>query len=245
MAEPVVILEPGDERAQKVAKAMASQTAGDILRLIGSGQKTATEIAEQLSLPMNTVKYHTENLLEAGLITVASTKYSVKGREVKVYSLTNELLIVAPRQANVRTLLMKYASLFGIVAFGSAVIALISPVLKVQGAGPLGEFSPGSGIMAQEADGTFAKAAADTLVQNATPAPETLNSVVNGSVERMLEVTTSPMVASIPPSPSSEPGIPLTVLFQDPALVFFVGGLFVILILAAYELCRIRRTKHR
>lgn len=45
---------------------------------------------------MTTVKYHVENLLDAGLISVAETRYSVKGREVKLYSLTNQLLIVAP-----------------------------------------------------------------------------------------------------------------------------------------------------
>ncbi|MCK7532674.1 MAG: hypothetical protein MZV63_17410 [Marinilabiliales bacterium] len=78
---------------------------------------------------MTTAKYHMENLLDAGLISVAETKYSVKGREVKLYSLTNQLLIVAPRHSNVRSLLLKYASLFGIIAFGSLVIAIISPSL--------------------------------------------------------------------------------------------------------------------
>lgn len=244
MAEPVVILEPGDERAQKVVKAMASQTAGDILRLIGNGEKTATEIAEQLSLPMNTVKYHTENLLDAGLIRVATTKYSVKGREVKVYTLTNELLIVAPRQANVRMLLMKYASLFGIVAFGSIVIALLSPMLKMQGIDSSAEFSVGSGIMAQEAEGgSFAKAAADNLVSNVTAAPEAVNTLVNKSMERVFEVTTSPVVTNLLPPSSPEVGFSLPSPLQDPVLAFFLGGLIVILVLASYEFYRMRKMK--
>jgi predicted transcriptional regulator len=108
MAEEVVFLEPGDERAQKIAKAMGSQTASDILQLLSEGQKSLTDITERLAIPMTTVKYHVENLLDAGLLSVAETKYSVKGREVKLYSLTNQLLIVAPRHANVRSLLLKY-----------------------------------------------------------------------------------------------------------------------------------------
>ena len=131
MAEQVIVLEPGGEKAQKIAKAMASQTACDILRFIGEGQKTSTEISEHLSLPMNTAKYHIENLLDAGLINVSATKYSVKGREVKVYSLTNQLLIVAPRQSNIRTILLKYASLFGIVVFGTLVLAIVSPFIGI------------------------------------------------------------------------------------------------------------------
>ena len=131
MAEQVVVLEPGGEKAQKIAKAMASQTACDILRFIGEGQKTSTEISEHLSIPMNTAKYHIENLLDAGLINVSATKYSVKGREVKVYSLTNQLLIVAPRQSNIRTMLLKYASLFGIVVLGTLVLAILSPFIGI------------------------------------------------------------------------------------------------------------------
>jgi predicted ArsR family transcriptional regulator len=130
MAEDVVLLEPGDERAQKIAKAMASPTGGDILHLLGDGPKSLTDIAEHLRVPMNTAKYHLENLLDAGLIAVAETKYSVKGREIKLYSLTNQLLIVAPRQSNVRSLLLKYASLFGIVAVSTLGISFLAPFLN-------------------------------------------------------------------------------------------------------------------
>lgn len=133
MADNVVILEPGDERAQKIAKAMASQTATDILRLLADSQKSMTEITEKLAIPLTTAKYHFENLLDAGLISVADTKYSVKGREIKIYSLSNQLLIVAPRQANMRSLLLKYASLFAVVIFGSMAVALLSPVLLTGG----------------------------------------------------------------------------------------------------------------
>src|SRR5512137_1235058 len=134
MADNVVFLEPGDERAQKIAKAMGSQTASDILQILGDGPRSLTDITERLNIPMNTAKYHIENLLDAGLIAVAQTRYSIKGREVKIYTLTNQLLVVAPRQSNVRTLLLKYASLFGIVAIGSLLISALSPLF---GAGNL------------------------------------------------------------------------------------------------------------
>jgi DNA-binding transcriptional ArsR family regulator len=130
MAENILVLEPGDERAQKIARAMASQTASDILQQLAEGPTSLTDIAERLGQPMNTVKYHVENLLEAGLIAVTDTKYSVKGREVKLYSLTNQLLIVAPRQSPVRSLILKYASLFGIVILASLGIAAFAPLLS-------------------------------------------------------------------------------------------------------------------
>lgn len=130
MAENVLVLEPGDERAQKIAKAMASSLAGDILQFLADGPKSLTAITEKLQIPMNTAKYHVENLLDAGVIAVADTKYSIKGREVKLYSLTDQLLIVAPRRVDVRSLLLKYASLFGIVAVSTLAISTILPMLS-------------------------------------------------------------------------------------------------------------------
>ena len=132
MTENVVVLEPGDERAQKIAKAMASQTASDILSLLASGAKSLTDITEQLKIPLTTAKYHAENLLDAGLITIAQTKYSVKGREVKMYALTDQLLIVAPKQTNIRSLLLKYTSLFGIVVVGTLTVIGLAPLLAGQ-----------------------------------------------------------------------------------------------------------------
>ena len=44
MADNVVILEPVNERAQKISKAMASQTASDILQSLADNKKSLTEM---------------------------------------------------------------------------------------------------------------------------------------------------------------------------------------------------------
>jgi len=132
MTEDVVVLEPGDEQATKIAKAMSSQTASDILSLLAAGAKSLTDITEQLKIPLTTVKYHTENLLDAGLIKISETRYSIKGREVKMYALTDRLLIVAPKRTNVRDLLLKYSSLFAIVVAGSLSVFALAPLFGPQ-----------------------------------------------------------------------------------------------------------------
>jgi len=129
MEDNVIVLEPGEERAQKIAKAMSSQTASDILRLLAENNRSLSEITEYLAIPLTTAKYHVENMLDAGLITVANTRYSVKGREIKIYSLSDQLVIVAPRQIDLRSMLLKYASLMGVVILGTLLVALISPLL--------------------------------------------------------------------------------------------------------------------
>jgi DNA-binding transcriptional ArsR family regulator len=245
MADNVVILEPGDERAQKISKAMASQTASDILQLLAEDKKSLTEITDRLDIPLTTAKYHIENLLEAGLITVAETKYSVKGREIKIYAITNQLLIVAPRQSNVRSLLLKYASLFGIVLFGSLVIAMLSPILGQGTMTAAGSSLNGATRMAaQESAVTSAKAVTDGLLQNATITPDMTAAAAKGMTDFAATNLTSapsplatlvqaPLVTPVPIPP--EIGAQAAAVLPDPALVFFLGGLLVILVLVIYE----------
>jgi DNA-binding transcriptional ArsR family regulator len=244
MADNVVLLEPGDERAQKIAKAMSSQMASDILQLLAESPQSLTGITERLAIPLTTAKYHTENLLDAGLIQVSETKYSVKGREIKIYSLTNQLLIVAPRQSNVHSLLLKYASLFGIVVFGSLVIAILSSVL---GSGStMGSALNGAPRMAAQEFGVpTVKAVAEGGLQNATMAPDSMVSGSKGVVD-MIAANISPV-----PSPFAtiSSALPVTsgqisantvassnTLIPDMALAFFLGGVVVILVLVFYEI---------
>ena len=159
MTGEVVVLEPGDEQAQKIAKAMASQTASDILSLLALGTKSLTDITGQLENSPHHRKYHAGNLLDAGLIKVAETRYSIKGREVKMYTLTDRLLIVAPKRTNVRDLLLKYSSLFGIVIAGTLAVFAIVPLLSSQAlpeAAPLmtAGAESGAGMYAAKAVGT-------------------------------------------------------------------------------------------
>jgi len=141
MTEEVIVLEPGDERAQKIGKAMASPMANEILNHLSGGPKTASDLTGLLNIPMGTLKYHIENLLEAGIVEITETRYSVKGREVKVYALRDQLLIVAPRMTNIRSILLKYASLFVVVIVASMALLAILPLFEpgltgVPGAAP-------------------------------------------------------------------------------------------------------------
>jgi DNA-binding transcriptional ArsR family regulator len=162
MTEEVIVLEPGDERAQKIGKAIASPTANEILHLLAEGPKTASELTELQHIPMGTLKYHIENLLEAGLIEITETRYSVKGREVKVYALRDQLLIVAPKVASIRSILLKYTSLFAIVIVASMAMLAFLPLLQnvplvaIPSATQNDDGGGGAGMLAEKAAATDA-----------------------------------------------------------------------------------------
>ncbi len=129
MVDGVVVIQPGDERAQRIARAMASQTANAIIQAFGSGPLTSSEVARSMAIPITTATYHIDNLLNAGLIEVMETRWSEKGREVKVYGLANQVVIIAPPESDLRAVLKKYATLFGIVVLASVGLWGILPAL--------------------------------------------------------------------------------------------------------------------
>ncbi len=129
MVDDVVVIQPGDERGQKIARAMASQTANAIIQAFGGGPLTSSEVARQMKIPITTASYHIENLLAAGLLEVMETRWSEKGREVKVYGLANQVLIIAPPASDLRSVLQKYATLFGIVVLASLGLWAILPAV--------------------------------------------------------------------------------------------------------------------
>jgi hypothetical protein len=212
---------------------------------------------------MNTAKYHIENLLDAGLIAVEQTKYSIKGREVKIYTLTNQLLVVAPRQADVRTLLLKYASLFGIVAVCSVMISVLSPIFGPESLirGSVNSVNSAPQYAFHQEGGTAAKAVAESVAQNVTNAPNVIVAGTKGAadswsanisaVSTVVQIapastavqTTAPAITqgtlplpapTLPPG-SIESGAGAVFPGLDPAIAFFLGGVLVIFILVCYE----------
>jgi DNA-binding transcriptional ArsR family regulator len=209
MAEDVVVLQPGDERAKKVAKAMASQTANDMIQAFGKRPMTSTEVARSLQIPITTASYHIENLLDAGLLQVADTRWSKKGREVKIYGLTNQVLIIAPPVSDLRAVLQKYTALFGIFFILSLALFSVLPALLPDAGMP----AAGGGMLSTQE--SYAPAATGDG-EKAIRAFDTTSNVEQAP--------------AVPPVPFAS----LTV--HDLVMAFFFGGCLVLFALMLYEL---------
>ena len=125
MSEPVIVLDPGEERAQLIARALSSKTAGKILESLSDGPRPLSDIAENLSIPIPKAKYHITNLLDAGILEITAERYSVKGRRVKIYGLKQQVLVVAPRKVDLRAMLFQYSSVFALFLSATLVLATI------------------------------------------------------------------------------------------------------------------------
>ena len=153
MTDDVIFLEPGQEKAQNIVKAISNQNAGEVVQLLSlEGPLRLSDIAQRLDMSINAAKYHIENLMNAGILEISNTRYSVKGKKIKIYRLKNQVFIVAPKMkciAEVQRTLMKYCAALGIfvVIFCGALVQpfvrLPPPPLQISGS-----IYPGSGAPA-------------------------------------------------------------------------------------------------
>ncbi|MDP3563585.1 MAG: PAS domain S-box protein [Methanoregula sp.] len=95
--EDAVFLEPGDEKTQNIVRAISHKTAGVVVQILSAeGPLNLSDIADRLEISLNAAKYHIANLAKAGILESQETRYSVKGKKIKIYSLKKQVFIVSP-----------------------------------------------------------------------------------------------------------------------------------------------------
>ncbi|WP_126662170.1 ArsR/SmtB family transcription factor [Haloterrigena salifodinae] len=82
------------EDADAVFSALSSTTARRIYARLDEEPATPSDVAEAIDSSIQNVRYHLENLEEAGLVEVVDTWYSSRGNEMSVYATTDGPLIV-------------------------------------------------------------------------------------------------------------------------------------------------------
>lgn len=82
--------------SRKLARALSNETSLKILETLGKKSMSAGDLSEALGIRLNTLKYNLDALVESGLISVQQIKWSRKGREIKVYSAVEQLIVLVP-----------------------------------------------------------------------------------------------------------------------------------------------------
>jgi len=91
--EPRVVgVDDGD--ISEVLDAISSNTARTILSEVYNEPSTASELSERADESIQTVSYHLENLAAAGLVAVADTRISDRGKEMNVYAPPDDPVVV-------------------------------------------------------------------------------------------------------------------------------------------------------
>jgi len=93
--EKLLILQLSED-SRKIARLFSNETSIRILKLLDRRSMSAADIANELEMRLNTLKYNLDSLLEAGLIRVRQVKWSRKGRKIKVYEAVEQIIIFLP-----------------------------------------------------------------------------------------------------------------------------------------------------
>ncbi|MFH1408512.1 MAG: winged helix-turn-helix domain-containing protein [Nanoarchaeota archaeon] len=94
--ETFLLVSMKEGQAKKLAQVISSDTSRKILDHLAKSDSTESQIAELLNMPLSTVHYNLQALLEAKLIKVDEFHYSEKGKEVNHYTIANKFIIIAP-----------------------------------------------------------------------------------------------------------------------------------------------------
>lgn len=80
--------------AGELLSSLSSDTARAVLSTLHEEPATASEVADRVGTSLQNARHHLTNLQEAGLVRVADTRYSQKGREMNVYAPSEEPMVV-------------------------------------------------------------------------------------------------------------------------------------------------------
>lgn len=118
MEEKYVMFSMDDERIKGLSEALSNPSCKKIINLLSEKELTETDIARELKVPLNTIDYNIKKLISTGLIEKTSHFWSVRGKKMPVYRVSNKQIIISPRKK-----ISLSALLFS--AIGTGILALI------------------------------------------------------------------------------------------------------------------------
>jgi DeoR/GlpR family transcriptional regulator of sugar metabolism len=98
MANKSIMIDLNDSRSGKVAEVISNKTCKQVIDLLADRELSVSEISNELGIPVNTALYNIEKLADSGLIEKASWMWSIKGKKVEKYKLSNKRIIISPRK---------------------------------------------------------------------------------------------------------------------------------------------------
>jgi len=251
--EKLLILPLGEE-SKKLTQVISNDTARKIIELLADAPLSASDIAERLQTPLTTIVYNLENLEGVGLIKIEKIKYSEKGREVKIYAPVRKLIVVVPEKTDrksITDILRKYVGVVLAAVFASSIIEFF---LLRAGSPPL--------MMEKEGIRNEATDALSTI----SPAPEAVNESAKSAISGLTQVNQTPAesvrsTAAVTSTPAPTPLVPevgdisrtapdmfaniADTVTAHPGLLFLLGCIFVIILLAIWDVRRRKKNGNR
>ena len=93
-----ILVSMEDKEIKRISNVISNDSCRRILDYLANKDATESELAEILQIPISTVHYNLQQLIETNLITVEEFHYSKRGKEVNHYKLANKYIIISPKR---------------------------------------------------------------------------------------------------------------------------------------------------
>ncbi len=176
-----LLVDLNESKIKKLAETITSDTSRKILNYLAEKeQDTEANVAKELGIPISTVHYHLQKLLEAQLVLAEEYHYSQKGREVNHYKLANKYIIIAPKKVSGLKEKLKGILPVTVIALGiSAVLKIVQMFSGKVGINVMAETAAGEEVMVESA-----RLTADAAPKMAELAQETTAQAVGTNLQQ-------------------------------------------------------------
>ena len=121
MTEKYFMLDLDDGRAGAIADVMQNKTCKKILSHLAEHDSSEGDLVRALNLPPTTVHYDIKKLIDAGFVTVSKSMWSVKGKKIPIYRVSEKKIVISPRRSSGGKVLATLG-LTGLAALGLKVL---------------------------------------------------------------------------------------------------------------------------
>ncbi|MCK4937878.1 MAG: winged helix-turn-helix transcriptional regulator [Methanosarcinales archaeon] len=261
-SEKLLVLPLGDE-SKKITQVITNDTARHIMELLAEHSMSASDIAKRLDVPLTTIKYNLENLVDVGLAKIERIKYSEKGRQVKVYAPVRKLIVVVPEKlgsASITEILKKYLGVILTAVFASGFIELLTSTFTSSKS-----MMPDGNAQRIFEDESSMDSSMDIIGNVSGGTEDPIMGVVNDSAQKTLSNATVPDVSNIPEAAEMVTDMPshIPTMYVEPAtlekgrstfdmdftshlgLWFLMGCLFMIALVMIVDYYRQKKAANR
>lgn len=261
-SEKLLVLPLGDE-SKKITQVITNDTARHIMELLAEHSMSASDIAKRLDVPLTTIKYNLENLVDVGLAKIERIKYSEKGRQVKVYAPVRKLIVVVPEKlgsASITEILKKYLGVILTAVFASGFIELLTSTFTSSKS-----MMPDGNAQRIFEDESSMDSSMDIIGNVSGGTEDPIMGVVNDSAQKTLSNATVTDVSNIPEAAEMVTDMPshIPTMYVEPAtlekgrstfdmdftshlgLCFLMGCLFMIALVMIVDYYRQKKAANR
>ena len=122
-----------DEKSKPLAEVLLSKICKEIINLLAQNELSEKDISERLNSPINTIEYNLKKLLKAELIEKSSNFFwSVKGKKIPTYKLSNKTIIISPKKSNLNSKIKSLLPVAILVGVGTFLIKNLTKIKPIE-----------------------------------------------------------------------------------------------------------------